>query len=304
MDKKWIIAILIIFLILSISTFAFAIFNLNKSEDKLKEKAEEQMDYLENKIISMMNALNNISFNDSTLKKTIEKTSESSNAESESSNSSESSESSDSSSSSENSSSSDSKSSQKSENVEKYTIENQGILLSDLSNINWDYMKNNIENIYYTWETSIIDLHELNVNNEDILNFSNSLDKTTLSIKQEDKLTSLINLANLYAYIPNYLEQFSNDYKKINLSYTKACILNSYVFIEEEKWDDVKSQVKNAINYFSKFMNNMEDNNKYSEYKTSKIYVLLNELNNTIDFKDKDLYYIKYRNTIEKLLYL
>ena len=34
----------------------------------------------------------------------------------------------------------------------------------------------------------------------------------------------------------------------------------------------------------------------------SKIYVLLNELNNTIENQDKDLFYIKYRNSMEELM--
>lgn len=36
-------------------------------------------------------------------------------------------------------------------------------------------------------------------------------------------------------------------------------------------------------------------------YQINKIYVLLNELKNSLEQKDKDIFYIKYRNLMEEL---
>ena len=47
-------------------------------------------------------------------------------------------------------------------------------------------------------------------------------------------------------------------------------------------------------------MNYAKDN----MYKVNKCYVLLNELENSMDLKDKEIYYIKYKNLLEELVML
>lgn len=174
-------------------------------------------------------------------------------------------------------------------------------MLTDFSNVDWKYIKGEVESIYVLWSTLIIDLHELNVNNDDILNFSNSLDQVTISIKQENKLSSTNNLANLYSYIPAYVEQISKDENEKNIYYTKNCIINTYALIEQDNWTEMKNQTATAIEFFSKIMNDIGNGEKQNS-KMMKIYVLLNELYSSMDLKDKELYYIKYRNTMEELI--
>ena len=183
----------------------------------------------------------------------------------------------------------------------QFAVKNNSILTNEKPEIDWDYIKTNTEIIYSTWPSMVVDLHELNVKNEDILNFSSTLDQVTLSAKQEDKTAMLNNLASLYALLPNYRSQFSKDNQQINLDYTKAYLLNAYAFIEQDKWDDVKQQMQNAISYFSNIMNSI-NSNEQKQSQISKIYVSLNELNNTIDKQDKELFYIKYRNSMEELI--
>lgn len=207
------------------------------------------------------------------------------------------------------STSSESSDSEKSENATntkentKFELKNSGVLMGQSQEVDWDSIKSNTEMLYSTLPTVILDLHELNVNNEDILNFSNVLDQVTLSVKQEDKTATLNNLASLYAFLPTYRSQISEDNQSINIDYVKACVLNSYAFVEQEKWDEMKNQMANAMNYFSNIMNRVEGKEQ-DQNRISKIYVLLNELNNSIDKKEKDLYYIKYRNLMEELINL
>lgn len=313
MSKKTFLIITIIILIIISVVFTIIFLNSNKKDNVLQEKIEGQLNYVEKEIINMINELNNISFINATIKQTTEKTTKSKDSKSDSSSTSSSSggESSSSGSSSGGESSSElaTDSSQSATATEtdkkeiKYTTEITGILNSDFSDVDWEYLKNNIENLYSIWNIAIIDLHQLNINNQDILNFSSSLDQVALSIKNEDKIATINNLANLYAYIPKYLEQFEKESRKINIAYTKNCIINTYVFVEQGKWNDVKDQTQKAINYFSEVINNAEqNNNKYNNNKITKIYVLLNELNNTIDLNDKELYYIKYRNAMDELV--
>lgn len=308
--KKIILTIFIIAIIIAISAFAYVMATQNK-EKGLSNKSEEQIAYLENKVIMMMNHLNQIRFSNSVVVQQNIDNKESSKQNQESSGSSESGSSSGSE---QGESSSQGGSSQKSENSEskeqtsssedniQFAVKNNSILTNEKPEIDWDYIKTNTEIIYSTWPSMIVDLHELNVKNEDILNFSSTLDQVTLSAKQEDKTVMLNNLASLYALLPNYRSQISKDMQEINIDYTKACLLNAYAFVEQDKWDEVKKQLQNAISYFSNIMNSI-NSNEQKQSQISKIYVSLNELNNTIDKKDKELFYIKYRNSMEELVH-
>lgn len=279
---------------------------IKSNSKKIDEKTEEEIRQLEEKLVEMINSLNNISFTNTVLKQTSEKSS-STNSDNNSSNNSSDSSSNDSNSgqNSQSSGNSDNNSnsiSSKTEEQVKYEIQKNDILLIDLSDIDWKYIKANTESIYNLWANLIVDLHELNVNNQDILNFSNTLDQVTLSVKQENKYASVTNLVSLYSYLPIYVNQFSNNENEKNLFLTKNCVLNTYALIDQQNWDEMKKQTASAIEYFSNIMNNIENNERQNKNKITKIYVLLNELYSSIDLKDKELYYIKYRNVMEELI--
>lgn len=297
------IAIVIIFVAYIVTSTNNYIKSNNK---KIEEKTEEEIKQLEEKLVGMINSLNNISFTNAVLKQTSEKSSET-NSDNNSSNNSSGSSSNDSNSgqNSQSSGSSNDNSnsiSSKTEEQVKYEIQKNDILLTNLSNIDWEYIKANTESIYNLWANLIVDLHELDVNNQDILNFSNTLDQVTLSVKEENKYASVTNLVSLYSYLPTYVNQFLNNENEKNLFLTKNCVLNTYALIEQQNWDEMKKQTASAIEYFSNIMNNIENNERQNRNKITKIYVLLNELYSSIDLQDKELYYIKYRNTMEELL--
>ena len=285
MNKKLSLILTIMIIVFIIIGGSMYFTNANKNNNSAEEKVKDELNYIGKEIINMMNQLNNISFTDTALKETTEINSKSNNEQSSESRTS-------------------SGDNENTENNKKYSTEMQGVLSTNLSNIDWEYLKNNVEKLYDIWTTTIIDLHSLNVNNDDILNFSSTLDQVTLSIKSEDKISSINNLASLYSYIPLYFDQISNDKKILNINNTRACLLNSYVFIEKNDWDETKTQIQYAINYFTDVLNNVDENSKYSKSKITRIYVLLNELNNAINLQDKEIYYIKYKNVIDELINL
>ena len=304
MNKKIFLIVLVsIVVMVFIGYIFFSLNSYSKTGNKdLAEKTQDEIRELENKIISMMNSLNNISFTNAVLKQSIEEDKKN-NDEDKNNETSENTSGGSSSNESEKTSNDSSSSNSKTSTQEqiKYEIEKSNILLTDFSNVDWKYIKGEVESIYVLWSTLIIDLHELNVNNDDILNFSNSLDQVTISIKQENKLSSTNNLANLYSYIPAYVEQISKDENEKNIYYTKNWIINTYALIEQDNWTEMKNQTATAIEFFSKIMNDIGNGEKQNS-KMMKIYVLLNELYSSMDLKDKELYYIKYRNTMEELI--
>ncbi len=287
------VTVLIVVIIIAISIFIIIKFkNNNKKDDNLNEKTQEELKYISTKIIELMNGLNNITFSNYIL---IEEE----NTDNKENNSNENNE---------NEVNKSDTSSDKSNNTQsssesniKYELKGSNILSNNTGTINWDNEKGAIESINVKWTSLIVDLHQLNVNNDDILNFSNILNQTIVNIKQENKVNTMLDLANLYGYIPNYLKQFSNDEEKISIEYIKSNILNSYALVEQERWDEVKEQVFNSVENITNIMNSV-NTEQFSQYQINRIYVMLNELYSSIDLKDKQLYYIKYRNVMEELM--
>ena len=293
------VTVLIVVIIIAISIFIIIKFkNNNKKNDNLNEKTQEELKYISTKIIELMNGLNNITFSNYIL---IEEE----NTDNKENNSNENNENERNEMNEENTSDT---SSDKSNNTQsssesniKYELKGSNILSNNAGTINWDNEKGAIESINVKWTSLIVDLHQLNVNNDDILNFSNILNQTIVNIKQENKVNTMLDLANLYGHIPNYLKQFSNDEEKISIEYIKSNILNSYALVEQERWDEVKEQVFNSVENITNIMNSV-NTEQFSQYQINRIYVMLNELYSSIDLKDKQLYYIKYRNVMEELM--
>ena len=287
------VAVLIVVIIITISIFIIIKFkNNNKKDDNLNEKTQEELKYISTKIIELMNGLNNITFSNYIL---IEEE----NTDNKENNSNENNENEGNKSDTFSDKSNNTQSS--SESNIKYELKGSNILSNNTGTINWDNEKGAIESINVKWTSLIVDLHQLNVNNDDILNFSNILNQTIVNIKQENKVNTMLDLANLYGYIPNYLKQFSNDEEKISIEYIKSNILNSYALVEQERWDEVKEQVFNSVENITNIMNSI-NTEQFSQYQINRIYVMLNELYSSIDLKDKQLYYIKYRNVMEELI--
>lgn len=287
------VAVLIVVIIIAISIFIIIKFkNNNKKDDNLNEKTQEELKYISTKIIELMNGLNNITFSNYIL---IEEE----NTDNKENNSNENNENEGNKSDTFSDKSNNTQSS--SESNIKYELKGSNILSNNTGTINWDNEKGAIESINVKWTSLIVDLHQLNVNNDDILNFSNILNQTIVNIKQENKVNTMLNLANLYGYIPNYLKQFSNDEEKIIIEYIKSNILNSYALVEQERWDEVKEQIFNSVENITNIMNSI-NTEQFSQYQINRIYVMLNELYSSIDLKDKQLYYIKYRNVMEELM--
>lgn len=287
MKKKSII--LLIFLIALV--FCLTGCSNNKEQEQMKEKAKAEIEYFDKKILGLANKLNNISFTSYILTedKANADTSKSEGKNSEVAKSSE--DMGNSGESKESSSSGGDRSSQENESYTKYNLKMQGILNNNDTSIDWEYMKATIENIYTSWTDAIIDLHSMNIQNQDILSFGRVLDELIIAIKKQDKVNTLNRLAELYSYLPKFKAQIGEEETKINLAYTEFYVMNSYVLSEQNNWAEMKKQIAMAQEYFAKVMN--ESNN------SSKLYILLNDLNNSIDTQDKELFYIKYISTIE-----
>lgn len=279
----------------------------NKNDDKNKEKAMSEVKYLESKLTTLLNSMNNIKYEN--YKVTTTKIEEGS-----TSNSSESNNSSDS-----NSSSSDSNSqgqaskgggeeqnntgtedqnNQMQSNKNKYTLEKTNTLSNSTNTIDWNYIKNEVEEIYSSVPNITLDLYSQNVNQDEILSFNNELDNLTVAVKEENKEKALIHLSNLYGYLPKYLNTVSTDTTYTNLTRTKSNVVSAYSIIDTGDWNKVSEYIRKAIEDYSGLLNNIDNNSK--SYTINKGYILLNELQNAAKLHDKEIFLIKYENLLEE----
>ena len=130
--------------------------------------------------------------------------------------------------------------------------------------------------------------------------FHGLLDEGVKKMQEENKVDTLVVLSNMYNYIPTFLSQVSDNQKYISLLQTKALIMQSYALVEQDKWDEMLSITQKAIDTFLLVINQVDDTNT-NVNTVNKIYIYLNEIKNTIQEKNKELYFMKYKNLVESV---
>lgn len=174
------------------------------------------------------------------------------------------------------------------------------ILNSQRSEVDWNKMKQIAENMYSSWAIVELDLHALNVKSEEILQLSNDLKSSVMQIEKEDKTNALITLANTYATLARVIDEYETSSIKKQVSYTKANIINAYAILETNRWEDCTAFLQEAESRFNQVMNDVTIGaNKQAEI--SKAYVLLKEMQESVQLRDVSLFYINYKNVMQTL---
>ena len=317
-SKYLLTSLIVIFTILLATLIYIKFFSNNKDNEYaiLTEKVEGEVEYLDYTIIELMNKLNNISY--SRYQVTIKEVNESEQLNNSSSNSEsagngmqtqeqgssnqEGSKSGVNSSGSNdnNSNNSESESLNQSEARTSRLAQVDSLLNSNYDDVPWDEISYGVETIYTAWPSISLDMKALNINDSDISNFSTTLDGVAQAVKVQDKNSTLINLYNLYILLPKYLSYFLSDEYTLNVYNTKAYVLSSYVSADSQNWEDMNTNVTNAINTLSKNMNSA-DINDTEKSTIEKSYVLLEELKRGIGLEDKEIFYLKYKLAMEQL---
>lgn len=284
--------------IFSITIILFSLSGCSNKENEqdLKTKANQELEYLSSKIIDIANKLNNIILQDYTMTSeeiTLQQESSEQGSQSSGNSSSSGQES-------KNEQEANSQSQNQENQIKSTKLENASVLTTDENNIDWKQIKSEIEIINEAWGVVIVDLSNLNVDNNEILGFSTTLDKCILSIKDENKNDVLKNVAELYSFIPRLSKNISKDNYNQTIKELKSYLINAYSVIEDEEWQKVEENIARFEESFKKLTNDIETI-KNKEYKINKTYVLLKELQNSLNYKDKKLFYIKYKNLMESI---
>lgn len=299
--KKYIITIITLFLIIVIAIVGYFVYgNIKESKanssDMLTEKVISEIEYLGNNIIYVMNELNNISYtNYKIVSEEIEDSSSDENSSSSGSNSGQGG-----SESSGGQSGSEQGDSDKKSSITTTNMSNANSILNDDSTdkINWNNVNMKVQDMYYAWTTIMIDLSSLNVNKDDLLKFNSTLDKISSSLEQKDKENALLNCSDLYSLLSKYVKDFSEENSKIYN--VRSNILYSYSEIERENWEEAVNYIKKADENFASILNNQINNIDKIDI-INKAYVLLNELQEDCNSKDRKVFLINYSNLMQEL---
>jgi len=291
------IAFLVLFLIIIILSFTIYTNASKNNENDIREKSLSEIKYVESKLINLFNSLNNIEFENykiSSQEINSQKNSDSSNSSSNSNSSNEGE--GDSSSSGNNSESSNAP---LGNNNKKYSL-TPSTVLSQNSDINWDYIKKEAEEVSSAMPSITLDLYDISLNQSDILNFNKEYDNLLSSIKQEDKEKTMSSLNTLYSYIPKFIKNCNNDEQYKTIINTKQYILSAYSILDSEDWDKINAQIKLAVDTYSKLITDINLETE-KQYNINKVYIMINDIQNSTTIKSKDIFLIKYKNIIEEL---
>ena len=297
-----------IFLIIIIAVLSVILYaNVSKgNEDNQKEKAFSEVEFLEAKLVNLFNEMNNIetrnyniSVSEITDQTKEQKESSENSSEQQNSNQKGNSTSDENSSNGGSSGSSGSSSDTNNQKSQKFNLQTNGVLTNS-NEINWDNIKSEIEILYSSIPTITLDLYQMNINQEDILGFNKEFDNLTTVAKDEKKEETLNELAILYEYIPKFMQNSTDDEVCKILTETKLNIFKAYAKLDSKNWTEISNDTKQAIDSYSKLLTNTNiDSNK--QYSISKVYVMINELQNAVDMQDESVFLIKYKNILEEI---
>ena len=291
-----------ILIILIFTVFILTGCSNNKNED-LKTKEISELDYMNTKIINMLNKLNNISFESySILSEQVELSSEEEKSKTgeQSSQSSGGSGGQSSGGGSGGSGGNQSSGGQSENTINSTTMVAETELNKNRDEIDWNEIRREIEELEESWAIIVLDLYSLDVKNETILNCSDKINTVMVAIKEEDKQKSLTTLADLYSSIPQSLEEIDAHKNIQKIKQTQSYVINAYVLADDMNNSEINTNITQALTVYSEVMSDI-DYTKDKTQKTNKVYVLLNELANSLAEKDSDVFYIKYKNFMKEI---
>ena len=186
-----------------------------------------------------------------------------------------------------------------SSSTQVYELQKTGVLTKD-ENINWTTVKNEVEDLYLSIPTITLDLYQTEADEQDILNFNTEYDNLTKIVQEENKLKTLQQLVKVYEVLVKIADKSEESEIDKTVLKTKLNIYKAYSKLDEDKWDEISSDTKSAVEEFAKLMTK-KDIEEQKQYAINKIYIMLSELQKSTDKKDAQIFLIKYKNMLEEL---
>lgn len=288
MKKIIIIIIVAVIIITAIWTSMTIYAKENNNDETLKDKVTQELLYLNQYFITMLGEFNGINIGDNRLQETEPKIQTNINT-----NLSDQTD--------ENKQTQDNNLQQNDKIETKTDTIQNGILKNNGKyTARWEKIETEVEQIYQVWNTMCIDLYSLNIDNNLILSFNNGLNKATQAIKNRNKASAINEITLLQEKILTYKMQYNNSSRENDLLAIQTNAVSAYSYVSNEDWDNAKLKIENAKKTFSNLLNSLTDD--YTNQATmSQCYILINELEKAIELKDKEIFFIEYRNLMSKM---
>ena len=166
--------------------------------------------------------------------------------------------------------------------------------------LDWNSILEDEKKINEVLETIILDLSEMNISQENLILFSNELNNLLTVTLEENEDELLLRAQKLYALVPRFLNEFSDDKNEVKDKELQDIVLSSLAFANVDEWDEAKSTIQSAIDKYNEMMNDV-DYMQSRSYSLNRVYVLLGEAKNAIDLENLALVNLKVVNFIEKM---
>lgn len=292
-----------IILILIVLILGFVIYSNASKDDgnNQNQKAFSEIKYIESKLVELFNEMNKIESRNYNISigEISKETTQSSSGESSSSSGSGGGKGGTSSGETSSNSGDSGSSSNSEQDNKKFELEISGVL-TNKEDINWDYIKGEIENLYSSVSTITLDLLQINITQEEILAFNSQLDNLAIAIKDENKENTLSQMSTLYDTLTTITQKIQGEETYKILVEVKQNIFKAYSKLDTGNWDEIANDTKNAINSYSKLLTDTNINAQ-NQYIINKGYVLINELQNAVNLQDVSVFLIKYKYLLEEL---
>lgn len=287
--KKTILLFIFVLIILSLS----GCMGMKNNKSSINQKVDTEICYLDGELLYIANGINNVSYYNYKIDvQEIQKESSKSDSSGENKNS----EKDGGQSGGGQEGSSENK--QSKEEIEKFSLSPNTIIGTE-KKINWEELAKRIELLYSAWITISKDLKQVGLEENKIIEFDKGLDLLAVSIKNKDTNSTLENTVELYALLPQFA-----DYKKQNknkrILESKYYLLLCYNDVNKEDWEQFSKSITDLKMNFSN-ISNQKSEYKGQEVNIDSISTIIKEMENTVELREKDIFFVKYKNMLQEL---
>ena len=125
------------------------------------------------------------------------------------------------------------------------------------------------------------------------------MDNFAIAVKQEEKEATIDSAIQMYKLFVEFAKDYGSD-KERNVLQTKCNLLICYNHADQEQWEQFQEAFTNLKMSYSNLMNKISEYNG-KEVNIKNASVIISEIGNSINMKDKDIFFVKYRNLMKEL---
>ena len=165
---------------------------------------------------------------------------------------------------------------------------------------NFENMEKIISEINVSTPTITLDLYKLGVSSENVLAFTRNLNELSINVAEKNQVEGMKKLLNMYTLISDYSQKAKMNIEYVKALQTKQKIFEAYMLLDYNKWEQIAQKTKEASNIFGELFDE-ENINKGKQDTINTVYVMLNELNTSVNLKNKQVFLEKYLKVLDEL---